>query len=321
MARKGCRVALRAARACGQRGRGRLCAQRIDGQRVQVQRRDCLPGRAAPLSAALHTAACATALHAPLRGAAGQRRGALLAARCGQQRGHWSCTGGARAQRSAAPRSFAPCNTPCAECPRPHARARACRMTPGPRGARLAAQRGQQRGRPGGRRRAARPPADRGRPAGAPRVARPPRRARSAAGRSRRPRRARPGPPPRSRSRCGSPPARPAAPRRRACARPASAGLLAGARSDGAGPCCASRPGGSNCLRMAALWLDECVGVHARRRAGARRLAMRKQRAGRPPRPTRPRSWCSCARPKRSAPSTSITLASRTSTPTCPGGA
>ena len=151
MARKGCRVALRAARACGQRGRGRLCAQRIDGQRVQVQRRDCLPGRAAPLSAALHTAACATALHAPLRGAAGQRRGALLAARCGQQRGHWSCTGGARAQRSAAPRSFAPCNTPCAECPRPHARARACRMTPGPRGARLAAQRGQQRGRPGGR--------------------------------------------------------------------------------------------------------------------------------------------------------------------------
>jgi hypothetical protein len=44
--------------------------------------------------------------------------------------------------------------------------------------------------------------------------------------------------------------------------------------------------------------------------------AMRKQRLARAPRPTRPRSWCSCARPKREAASTSMTLASGTSTPT-----
>jgi hypothetical protein len=34
------------------------------------------------------------------------------------------------------------------------------------------------------------------------------------------------------------------------------------------------------------------------------------------PRPTRPRSWCSCARPKRSACSITIRLALGTSTPT-----
>ncbi len=196
--------------------------------------------------AALHPSAprC-TRLHAPLRCmrhcaellGKGEGRSWLRAAASSADTGHAQ----ARLERSAAQRraSFAPCNTPRAEGPRPHARARVRRMTPGPprgapgcaaRPAARAARRPGRRhsGRARTRRRAARPPADRGRPAGAPRVARPPRRARSAAGRSRRPRRARPGPPPRSRSRCGSPPARPAAPRRRACARPASAGLLAG---------------------------------------------------------------------------------------------
>ena len=43
---------------------------------------------------------------------------------------------------------------------------------------------------------------------------------------------------------------------------------------------------------------------------------IRKQDDGRVPRPTRPRSWCSCDRPNRSACSTTIIVASGTSTPT-----
>ena len=50
------------------------------------------------------------------------------------------------------------------------------------------------------------------------------------------------------------------------------------------------------------------------RRAAGRRAAGRS--TWRPPRPTRPRSWCSWARPKRSACSITITVASGTSTPT-----
>ncbi len=48
--------------------------------------------------------------------------------------------------------------------------------------------------------------------------------------------------------------------------------------------------------------------------SAASETRMQKDRCG--PRPTRPRSWCSCARPKRSASSISITLAFGTSMPT-----
>ena len=48
--------------------------------------------------------------------------------------------------------------------------------------------------------------------------------------------------------------------------------------------------------------------------SAASETRMQKDRCG--PRPTRPRSWCSCARPKRSASSMSITLAFGTSIPT-----
>ena len=46
------------------------------------------------------------------------------------------------------------------------------------------------------------------------------------------------------------------------------------------------------------------------------RLATRKQWLTAAPRPTRPRSWCNCERPKRSADSMTITEALGTSTPT-----
>src|SRR5690606_9199990 len=49
---------------------------------------------------------------------------------------------------------------------------------------------------------------------------------------------------------------------------------------------------------------------------GVRGVATRKQKAGLRLRATRPRSWWSWARPNRSAPSTTITEASGTSTPT-----
>src|SRR5207244_1400322 len=42
----------------------------------------------------------------------------------------------------------------------------------------------------------------------------------------------------------------------------------------------------------------------------------RRHRLAAEPRPTRPRNWCSCASPKRSAPSIIITVAFGTSTPT-----
>eukprot|EP00955_Chlamydomonas_euryale_P038784 351201-Chlamydomonas_euryale.AAC.10 len=45
--------------------------------------------------------------------------------------------------------------------------------------------------------------------------------------------------------------------------------------------------------------------------------ASSRHREARSLRPTRPRSWCSCARPKRSACSTTMMEASGTSTPTC----
>ena len=47
-----------------------------------------------------------------------------------------------------------------------------------------------------------------------------------------------------------------------------------------------------------------------------RRLIDKRQVDFRAPRPTRPRNWCSCARPKRSACSTTMIVASGTSTPT-----
>ena len=50
---------------------------------------------------------------------------------------------------------------------------------------------------------------------------------------------------------------------------------------------------------------------------GAPPRVSRKQVEGRVPRPTLPRNWWSCARPKRSASHTTMTLAAGTSTPTC----
>ena len=59
---------------------------------------------------------------------------------------------------------------------------------------------------------------------------------------------------------------------------------------------------------------DRRAGRARSRRAAARRAGGRS--SGRAPRPTRPRSWCSWASPKRSAPSITMIEASGTSTPT-----
>ena len=142
------------------------------------------------------------------------------------------------------------------------------------------------------------PPAPGGRPsAPAPRAAAPAR----GAGRDR-------GAPSRARPRAPPPPASRRARGPRGAGR--AAAVLAGAEE---------LAGAAERRSASAIAKPSCVSSSAASRASLLSPPPRETSAqvpGRSPRPTRPRSWWSCARPKRSACSTTISVAFGTSTPT-----
>ena len=91
------------------------------------------------------------------------------------------------------------------------------------------------------------------------------------------------------------------------------------ARAGRSGARRSSRPGRAGAGRARPAPARWSLSTTTRRRSlasGSGRSVSRMHTDGWPPRPTRPRNWCSWARPKRSAPSISMTVAFGTSTPT-----